>query len=213
MLLTILLACTTSSASAGDGPLMAADSTHYPKPSKRELTLDDIKDCAILLKQIRQQAINIYEEAGREKVRLDASAEVPDVTSIPYQIVGKDLLPPRREWLIFYLGSMEPVIRDLGEEVGTSPGGLNPVIPEAYTASFKTFWEQWAADVNKLNKHLDDLVPLFDDAPHNNSKIQQVAVSIYQDVDSLETLRRQIFKGVQEVLKENPDSHILITPP
>jgi len=214
--MAILIAATISGAS---GTLVRAEEPAQNKAltkaqmSKRELSLDDLRDCALLLKQIRQQAINIYEEATLEKVKLDASADVPDIRSIPYKFDSKALLPPRREWLIFYLGSMEPVIRDLGTEVETSEAGLNPVIPETDKNTFKAFWDQWGADVKKLNHHLDDLVPLFDDAPHNNAKIQAVAVAIYQDVGGLETLRRQIFKSIQELSRQDPDSHILITPP
>jgi hypothetical protein len=215
VLMTAILIAGTTLGAFGE-PVRAAESAQTAaktQAAKRELSLDDLRDCAILLKLVKQQAINLYQEAAREKVKLDASADVPDIKSIPYKFDSKDLLPPRREWLIFYLGSMEPVIRDLGAEVEPSDAGLAPVIPEPYKKTFQSFWEQWSGDVKTLNHHLDQLVPLFDDAPHNNGKIQNVAVAIYEDVDGLETLRRQIFKNMQDLARQDPSSHILITPP
>lgn len=181
--------------------------------AKRPLTLNDVQDCGICLKQIRQQAINIYVETTRTPVKPDAPPELPDIKSIPYQVQEKVFLDPRREWLLFYLGSMEPVIRDLETGVGGSKQALNPVIPAAYKSIFLPLWEEWGEKVKKLNGHLDELLTLITDAPHNRLKIQNVAVNIYQSADSLENSRRTIFKAMQEELKAHPDSKILITPP
>jgi len=92
-------------------------------------------------------------------------------------------------------------------------GAKGLVIPPSVQATLDPLWEAWAADTQKMNRHLDELVPLFDDAPHNNLKIQKVAVAVFDDVQQLEKIRRQVFVSMQKIQKSGSGTKILISPP
>lgn len=203
-----------------------------PAQARREISLNDLEDRGIALQQIEQQAINIYREAARVKLGPDASPNVPEIKSIPYELQSKELLPPQRQWLKFYLGSLEPVVRRLAAEVGTFPAelnqgipagydkmsgaywtGLNPGIPAEYDKTFGTYWKAWGAGVNQLTEHLEELLQLIDDSVLSHAKIQQVAVSVYKDGENLEQLRKTIFTAFREAKKADPNFRILISPP
>lgn len=178
-----------------------------------ELTLNDIQDTGILVRNIQQGAINIYEEASRPILNLNSTADLPLFKTIPVKLPTSELMPARREWLVYYLTSVEPVVRSLGQEVTEIQGGLKElVIPGELDKTLTPLWDSWSADVKQLNKHLDELVPLFDDAPHNNEKIREVAVKLYDDSNRMETLRKTIFKALQQGQKAHPGSKIMISP-
>ncbi len=178
-----------------------------------ELSLNDIQDVGILLRHIKQQSINVYEEAARRPVNAKDSADIPEITSIPIKNSDSAMLPARREWLVFFLATMEPVIRDLTKQVKDLKQGVKQiVIPEQLEKEIDPLWDKWALDVQEMNSHLDQLLPLFDDAPHNNQEIQKVAVKIFDDTNRLESIRKSVFKVMQQIEQKNPNSKIMISP-
>jgi hypothetical protein len=200
---------------ADQDPIASAASTTGDAQPLQELSLNDIQDAGVLLNHIKRQAINLYEEASRTPVRLDASPDIPEINTIPTTTHPGILLPPRREWLMFYLGTMEPVIRQLDQHVKDIQSGVKRVvIPEPLRASLDPLWDAWAKDIEKLNHHLDELVPLFEDAPNNNLAIQKTAVAVFDDIQETEKLRRQIFLTVQKSKKSGDHiEKIFISPP
>jgi hypothetical protein len=204
----------------GEGTAPANAATTEAKDAKKldakpleQLSLNDIQDTGILVRNIQQGAINIYEEAARAKLSLTSAAELPQFRSIPVKLPSTEMMPARQEWLVYYLGSVEPVVRELGQDVKDINNGMKQLVfPGTMQKTLGPLWDSWAADVTELNKHLDELVPLFDDAPHNNSKIRDVAVKIYDDTNRMEDLRKTIFKAVQQGEKDHPDSKIMISP-
>ncbi len=179
-----------------------------------ELTLNDLNDLAILLQFIKEQSINIYEEAAREKVGLDASPEFKPVAEIPIkEIDQKNLLPARQEWLVFYLGVMEPVIRDMGKEIAEIESGSKKfLIPDSMKNSMDPLWESWKKTTKDLNHHLDELVQLFDDMPPKSSAIRDIAVEIHSDVLKLEKSRKEIFVLIQTAAKNGNKDKIFVSP-
>ena len=177
-----------------------------------ELSLNDMNDIAILLRFISEQSINIYEEAARIPVGTDASANYKPYETIPVELKTKKFLPCRQEWLVFYLGIMEPVIRDLAKEVsGIEAGSKQLVIPKSMEEVMTPAWEAWAQNTKEMNRHLDELVPMFDDNPPNNEAIQNKAVEIYKDVSALEKIRKDIFVHLKSMIKQGKDK-IMVSP-
>lgn len=192
----------------------AAGASNDKLQNLQELTLNDLQDVGIQLRQIKQQAILIYEEASRTPVPLTASPDVPEFHTIPitHQPHAK-LLPARQEWLVFFLATMEPVIRQMRKDAkDIEQGAETLVLPAASEKKLEPLWEGWLKNVQLMNSHLDQLVPLFDDAPHNNSRIQEVAVSIFDDVKRLEAIRKEVFRAVQLMERKTPDQKILVGP-
>lgn len=172
------------------------------------LTLDDIRDVGLALYVVKQQVLNIYAEATRNSEETQASPEIVVHSAIPINTKHLKILPLRREWLVVYLASMEPVVRLLGKEVTEAQTGVKAlVIPESVHKEIAPLWQAWSHGITKMNEHLDELTPLLDDAPNNNSKIAQVAVSMHEDVESLERVRRKIFDFVKGTQKD-PDAKV-----
>lgn len=190
----------------------ASSATSDKQQNLQELTLNDLQDVGIQLRQIKQQAILIYEEASRTPVPLTASPEVPEIHTIPItHLPHAKLLPARQEWLVFFLATMEPVIRQMRKDVkDIEQGAATLVLPAASEKKLEPLWEGWTKNVQVMNSHLDQLVPLFDDAPHNNSKIQEVAVLIFDDVKKLEGIRKDVFRAVQLMERKTPDQKIFV---
>ncbi len=176
------------------------------------VSLEDVRDTGILLRFIRMNVFGIYQEASREEIRPDSNVDLAEVITIPFRTTGK-LLPARLQWLVFFLGTIEPIITELKKEVGTGDDALNPVIPDEVKSIILPLWKDWSNAILKINSHLDELAALFDDVANNNAKIQAVAVAMNEDVNRLEEVRKRIFKAMQQIQKNSPNSKILVSPP
>lgn len=202
--------------SAGWNLTVRAESTSAVASSDgvQVLTLDDVQDVGIILRNIREQSINIYEEAARVSVPLNGNPELPEFHSIPYKIDESKVLPARPEWLVYNLGTMEPLIKQLAHQVTDIQKGMKHlVVPELLKETVDPLWETWSTHIERMNGHLSELLPLIDDAPHNNERIRKVAVAIFDDAKELEKIREAIFRAVQKSSREHPDAKILISPP
>lgn len=178
------------------------------------LSLTVLRDLGILLRHMKQQSINIYREASRTEVSPKDSPDIPHIETIPYATGGKTFLPARQQWLVFFLGTMEPVARDMGKHVANIQSGQGRIIiPNTMRQPMEPLWNKWAIETQQLNLHMDQLLPLFDDAQHNSSQIQDKAVQIFNDVQNMELLRKQIYKIIQDNDKSGGSNKILITPP
>jgi hypothetical protein len=193
-------------------PAMSAATETKESPAQlQELSLNDVQDVGIMLRLIGDQAKYIYEEASRTAVTPQDAPQIRTVHSIPYGIKGK-VLPARQQWLVFYLTTMEPVIRELGKDVSDIQSGTKQmVIPKELENAIGPLWEEWALNTKDMNHQLDLLVPLFDDAPHNNEKIREHAVAIYQDVNKLETARQNVFRTLQQATRTGKEK-IMVSP-
>ncbi len=176
-----------------------------------ELTLEDMRDVGMALQLIRQDCINVYSESVRSRVALTDGPEIRQPDSIPIDTSHLQLLPARREYLVYYLASMEPAIRLLAHEMSDAQTGVKTwIIPETIKKNIDPLWESWQKLVAQLNKHLDMLVPLFDDAEHNNVQVSKVAVDMFNDVGVLEELRRSVYKIVQDTHKPGTTEKIMV---
>jgi hypothetical protein len=224
ILLTVaMVACTAicsvpqlfQAALASDSTEATSAQEKLPKPE--ELSLNKLQDIGILLRHIKHQAINMYWEASRTKLSPKNPAQIPDIRSIPY-VVGNEtkdqsFLPARTQWLVYFFATIEPVARDLGKQVDNIQSGRgNIVIPEHLEKLLNPLCDKWESETVNLNKHLDEMLPLFDDAAHNNIQIQNLAVDIFQDAEGMEKVRTRIYKIVQGEEKKGTGSKIMITP-
>lgn len=179
----------------------------------QELTLDDMNDVAILLDFISEQSKNIYQETIREPVGLDSSPDQKKLDSIPVQIKEEKYLPARLQWLVFYLGIMEPVLRELVKQTrDIETGAARLVVPKSMESYFTPLWKQWTATIRLINKDLDGLVPLFDEKPLNVNAVRERAVAIHSETESLNELRRKIFLFIRDQKKSGNKDKIMVSP-
>jgi hypothetical protein len=181
--------------SSAQSPSTDSAQTHA---EKKEITLTDLYEVGLALERIKQQSINVYVEATRNSVGPDAPVAIVDPSSIPVNHKSTKYLPPRRDWLVFYMSTMEPIIHLLAVDVQDTQSGVRDiVIPESLKTKIDPIWQSWTAKVADLNNRLTKLLELIDDAPKNNVPIAQEAIGIFEDVKQLESLRREVYIAIQ----------------
>lgn len=227
--LLMLSGFSSVTALASDGFIAAAEKTATEKKIEKaaatpaagaaksgekltELSLNDVQDAGLLLDFIQEQCINVYEEASRVPVSTNSTPDIKQLNKIPVQLNTKTFLPPRQEWLVFFVGTVEPVIRQFGQMVTDIDAGTKQVvIPDPIAKSMSPLFDEWEKDTKELNHHLDQLVPLFDDAPNQSEKIRDLAVACYDDAGRMETVRRKIFSVLQKNAKQGGEK-VLMSP-
>lgn len=178
-----------------------------------ELTLNDIQDAGLLLDFIKEQCVNVYEEAARVPVSLNSGPELLQLEKIPSNLASNQkFLAPRQEWLVFFVGTIEPVVRQFGKMVSNMDQGVEEiVVPGALEKSLNPLIKDWSRETKSLNKHLDELVALFDDAPSQAGKIREEAVLCFEDATRMEEVRRKIFFVLRKNLKDGGEK-VLVAP-
>ena len=185
-------------------PVVAADiparsEVKLTSSQQSELTLSDLRDVGLCLAQIEQQAKNIYMEVLRKPVPKKASAEIVR----PSKIVrldsssSKAFLPTRPEWLVFYIGTLEPIMRLLKEEMqDTSSSEYIMTVPRKTKSQFEDLIKEYDKGVIDMDSHITNIYNLIGDKD-NNVPIAQEAVSLYNIALDLEKLRVKAFHLVR----------------
>jgi hypothetical protein len=183
---------------AQETPANAKDPSqlHHANPLPRaayspEEILTSLRDTGLSLEQLKQQAINIFLEGTRTKL----SVNEPQKLTFPQSLTANDLklpnakfLQPRKDWLVFYMNTMEPVMHLLNEDVkDVEKRGLG--VPDALSKELQPLWKGWRSEITAINSEMDSLQELI--APENgtNEGIAKVAVAIYQHGDKMEKIR------------------------
>lgn len=197
----------------------------YPNPTPKaseqksnealeELTLNDLDDLSILLNFISEQSINLYQETVREPVSIDSDPDRKSLTSIPLATLKEGgYLPARIQWLVFYFSTMEPVVRELIKQThDIETGSSKFIIPASMQAELTPLWQRWTAANGNINKHLDEFASLLDENPVKVSAVREKSAAIYNDVLSLNDLRRKIFVYLREQKKAGNRDRVLMSP-
>jgi hypothetical protein len=182
-------------------------STVLPISRSEELTLGDLRDSGIALNQIRQEAINIFLEATRTLCDKTTRSEL----IIPNSITEKDLefavkinayQPPRPQWLFYYVGTMEPIISMLSEDVHDAKSGVSKMLVPAGTLEhFKPLWLEWTTGIAGINNELTDISKLVDSTPPDNAALAKHALAMYKLTERLEHTRQKAFILVRDASK------------
>ncbi len=169
------------------------------------LTLDDLKDVGICLLQIKYQAVFAYLEATRKELHADMPTQLlaPDAVSVVPVSADDKFLPCRRDWLVFFIGTMEPVIHMMDHDVQECQKGQYQMeIPKADKQQVDILWQEWASGVKDLNAALDRVNDLLNDDASNNKAIADQAVVIYNTEKKLEDIRETVHHLVQDSLRQ-----------
>ncbi len=174
------------------------------------LTLNRLRDSGLSLQQIKQQAINIYLEVTRR----DFQPTDKVVLNYPRAISDKGLLrkgrylPPRAEWLCYYVGTLEPIIHLYANDVTDAKAGVTKVfVPSSARESLAPLWQKWAAGIQNLNEHLSTIYKLTNEEKPDNFAIGKQAVAMYNIGEELERTREKGVAIIRKAQQRNgPDS-------
>ncbi|MBX9880131.1 MAG: hypothetical protein K2Y22_16855 [Candidatus Obscuribacterales bacterium] len=164
------------------------------------VTMGDIRDVGLCLKQIQQQAVFIFLEATRKELPINSPGRIIEPKTLTTEGLNfkEDYLPARREWLVFFIGSMEPLIRLMGNDVKDVENGLYAVsVPNISKAQFDRRWKEWSDTVTNLNMALDKINDSLANETGNNQLVASQAVAIYNDAQKLEHLRMLVHHLMQ----------------
>lgn len=166
-----------------------------------EELLSDIRDTRLSLDQVKQQAVNLFMEATRTLVTTKEPALEHSPLELKDSMISEhaSYLPPRKEWLVYYMNTLEPIIHLMTEDLkDTEENGINA--PEPIRVKIKPLWKSWRDEILSINKSMDDLQGLIAPDSGTNVQLARTALSIFQRVSHLEKLRFQAAQICREEL-------------
>jgi len=196
--------------SSKEKPLSLHENESAEEANNLSLTL--LRDSGLSLNQIRQQAINIFLEATRKPCNPSSKFEL----LIPGGISDRDIdnragknvyLPPRSQWLIYYVGTVEPIISLFAQDVHDTKAGVTKLlVPEDTKKQMHAAWHEWTQGIEGINKELTEINDLIGDGKVENTRLAKHAVAMFKYTQSLERSRRKAFIAIRNSQKRHGDS-------
>ncbi|MDX1986163.1 MAG: hypothetical protein SFV17_05710 [Candidatus Obscuribacter sp.] len=153
--------------------------------------LSDLRDTRLSLGQVKQQAVNLFLEATRPELTTEAKLieHSPQTITEAMFIAGKKYQEPRKEWLVFYINTLEPILQLLNEDLkDAEENGLR--LPDGLDKKITPLWKPWKQEVIGINKAMDDLQEQIGQE-NNNAALAKTALTIFNQVSKLEKIRYQ----------------------
>ncbi len=191
-------------ANAKNHPLANSNSNNGDNktPYTEELTLDHIRDAGLALHEIERDVIYIFLEATRKPVIKSNKPDIVIPEKISMEAIGDNASynPVRAEWLVYYIGILEPVIRLFQNDVNDTRSGYRTLlIPDGARKLAEPLWRNWTDDVDRLNEHLGKLNELIDETGKTqNSQIAKEAVAMFDIARQMERNRKKGYKLVSQ---------------
>ncbi len=166
---------------------------------KPEEMLSDLRDTRLSIGQVKQQAINLFLEATRVVVKPgDIPLHVsPTVITAAMLDEKKSYMAPRKDWLIFYMNTLEPIIQLLTDDINDVDTNGRKVPPNI-EAKINPLWKTWQIDVRAINKSLDEMQELIGPDCGTNIPLAKTALAIYNRALDLEKVRYQAYEMMSQ---------------
>jgi hypothetical protein len=160
-----------------------------------EEMLTDLRDTRLSIGQVKQQAVNLFLEATRVVVKPGDPALHVSPTTINAEMLKekKTYMPPRKDWLIFYMNTLEPIIQLLTDDINDVDTNGRAVPPDI-EAKINPLWKTWQADVRAINKSLDEMQELIAPDSGTNIPLAKTALAIYNKAVELEKVRYNAYE-------------------
>lgn len=210
---TFICAVLASAIFLASGPAALAQDTEkktvrlpkaYAQKQTSEDVLSDLRDARLCLSQVKQQAVNVFMEATRTVM----TPTEPALEHTPEIITAKMINPkakfmtPRKEWLVFYVNTLEPTIHLLCEDL-KDVDAKHDHYPEQFSKVLRPMWSKWKDDVLSINKSLDEMQELIGQEKDTNVPLAKIALDIYNEVSDLEKVRFNAAKAAREVANKS----------
>lgn len=160
-----------------------------------EEMLSDLRDTRLSVGQVKQQAINLFLEATRVVVKPgDVALHVSPTTINEEMLNGKkNYMAPRKDWLVFYINTLEPIVQLLTDDINDVDTN-GRAVPPNIEAKINPLWKTWQNDVRAINKSLDELQELIGPDSGTNIPIAKTALAIYKRAADLEKIRYSAYE-------------------
>jgi len=163
---------------------------------KPEEMLSDLRDTRLSVGQVKQQAINLFLEATRTVVRPGDSALHINPGEISAAMISekKKYMPPRKDWLVFYMNTLEPIVQLLTDDINDVDTNGRSSVPPNIEAKINPLWKTWQTDVRAINKSLDEMQELIAPDTGTNIPLAKTALDIYKRAVDLEKVRYRAYE-------------------
>lgn len=155
--------------------------------------LTDLRDTRLCLTQMKQQATNLFLEATRTRVTVAEQPleQSPSVINASMINEKAGYIAPRREWLVLYMNTLEPLVHLLTEDiqdVDTNERKVSAAIEDRVNP----LWKTWRATVIDINKSLDSVQESIGEESGGNLALARAAVNIFEKAEELEKIRYRV---------------------
>ncbi len=178
----------------------AAEAKEDSAQASSNLALDNIQDVAYDLQRIRQQAINIYIESTRKKVNR-YELDIVSLSAMPTTPLESQsaYLPLRKAWLVFFIGTMEPLVQILNEHLAhLDEKTIQCHMPQQCLSEWHGIVSDWASAIKQLNDQLDICAALVNDPGPGNVEVAKAARSIDYQVSQLDSILHKASKFLHD---------------
>jgi hypothetical protein len=178
----------------------ATDAPDENAKASSELAVENMQDVAYVLQRIRQQAINIYIESTRKSVkRYDLNLVSLDKMPTTPLESQSSYLPLRKAWLVFFIGTMEPLVQILNEHVKH----IDEKTKERHLSSeclpkWCAIVSDWKNSIKQLNTQLNACAEFVNDSAPMNIEVAKSAKSIDEEVNQLDRILHRASKFWQD---------------
>jgi hypothetical protein len=157
------------------------------------LPLDNLEDIGYTLQRVQQQAIDLYVESTRKQRE---SKILLKSTSIPHEKFHpvSYYQPLRKAWLVFFIGTMEPLVQLLVNDVQNVEKHMDEVkITAGKKKQFDLVYAQWRETISGINRHLDACNDQVEEAQPSNIAVAVAARAINNEVNKAMQLRLRAY--------------------
>jgi hypothetical protein len=210
--MTLLALATQSFVFASDGASIAGSSgtntARAPEAGEEiakgsgDLAVENtnIEDLAYTLQRIRQQAINIYIESTRKKLKC-YELNIVSLSTMPTTPLESQsaYLPLRKAWLAFFIGTMEPLVQILNENIKHLDEKTEQCqMPSHCHNEWHAIVSDWKSAINQLNDQLNVCASLINDSSPENIEVAKTARSIDYQITQCDRILRRASKFLHD---------------
>lgn len=162
------------------------------------LPLDNLEDIGYTLQRVQQQAIDLYVEATRKRRETKVLSKS---LVIPHEKLQAESYyqPLRKAWLVFFVGTMEPLVQLLVHDVHDIEEHLSEVkIVRGKQKQFDQVYAQWRHAITAINLHLDVLTEQIQATSPSNIVVANEARAIDLEIGKAMQLRLKAYDILAE---------------
>jgi hypothetical protein len=162
------------------------------------LPLDNLEDIGYTLQRVQQQAIDLYVEATRKRRE---SKVISKCLVIPHEKLQAEshYQPLRKAWLVFFVGTMEPLVQLLVHDVHEVEAHLSEVkVVHGKKKQFEHVYAKWREAITGINRHLDVLAEQINSSDPSNIIVATEAREIDLEITKAMQLRMRAYAILAE---------------
>lgn len=162
------------------------------------LPLDNLEDIGYTLQRVQQQAIDLYVEATRKRRETKVLSKSIIIPHEKLQVESY-YQPLRKAWLVFFVGTMEPLVQLLVHDVHDIEEHLSEVkIVRGKQKQFDQVYAQWRQAITGINHHLDVLAEQIQATSPSNIVVANEARAIDLEIVKAMQLRLKAYDILAE---------------